>query len=437
MKNFFPESIKDLLNQAITDAIGMHINEVEGEHYFSRERILTRETMIRCLISMQGGSINKELYDLGIKASASAFVQRRKQISSIDMENVFELFNQYCEDKETYKGYRILAVDGTTVNMARNPNAPTYIQNDGKGYNQFHVTPLYDVLNKTYQHCVIQPQPQQDEIGALRFMLTWFYSDKTLNNTLIVADRGFESYNMIAHFLNERIDFLIRVKQDRSAMREIRKLPMMELDTNVNFHITTTQTKVDKENEYVFIQTQKNKSRIYSSKTKNSRWDFPSPYPMSFRVVRFMLDTGEYETLVTSLSHQFTLSDLKELYHARWGIETSFRELKYGIGLTNLHGKSDEFVKQEIYSSMIISNFCNRIAKEVIIKQNKKNAYSYKVNQTMAIHLCRKFYREEIMNGEKLMRDIAKYTEPVRPDRKDERNIKAKSFVGFTYRVSA
>lgn len=60
---------------------------------------------------------------------------------------------------------------------------------------------------------------------------------------------------------------------------------------------------------------------------------------MSFRVVHFMLDTGEYETLVTSLSPQFTLSDLKELYHARWGIETSFRELKYGIGLMDLHEK--------------------------------------------------------------------------------------------------
>lgn len=45
---------------------------------------------------------------------------------------------------------------------------------------------------------------------------------------------------MIAHFLNEGVDFLIRVKQDRSAMREIRKLPMMELDTVINFHITTT-----------------------------------------------------------------------------------------------------------------------------------------------------------------------------------------------------
>ena len=55
----------------------------------------------------------------------------------------------------------------------------------------------------------------------------------------------------------------------------------------------------------------------------------------------------------------------------------------------------------------------------------------------MAIYLCKKFYREDVGDGIQLMKDIAKYTEAVRPDRNDERNIKAKSFVGFTYRVSA
>lgn len=59
-----PQLMKELLNQAIRDASDMHIDEVEGEHYFSRNRILTRETMLRCLIAMQGGSINKELYDM-------------------------------------------------------------------------------------------------------------------------------------------------------------------------------------------------------------------------------------------------------------------------------------------------------------------------------------------------------------------------------------
>ena len=125
------------------------------------------------------------------------------------------------------------------------------------------------------------------------------------------------------------------------------KLPMKELDVDISFTITTTQTNVDKENGYIFVQKRSNEDKVYSSKTRAGRWDFPSPYPMKVRVVRVLLDTGEYETLVTSLPRSFTPDEIKELYHARWGIETSFRELKYGIGLVNLHGKKDDFVKQD------------------------------------------------------------------------------------------
>lgn len=55
----------------------------------------------------------------------------------------------------------------------------------------------------------------------------------------------------------------------------------------------------------------------------------------------------------------------------------------------------------------------------------------------MAIYLCKKFYRMENADAKQLMHDIAKYTEPIRQGRSDERNLKAKSFVGFVYRVSA
>lgn len=76
--------------------------------------------------------------------------------------------------------------------------------------------------------------------------------------TIITGDRWYESYNLLAHLLEKpNIDFLIRVEQDRSAMREIRKLPMKELDTKVSFAITTSQTNIDKKNDYIFLQTQK------------------------------------------------------------------------------------------------------------------------------------------------------------------------------------
>lgn len=326
-----PAEIKRKLEAAIAETIAYSERERrEEDSAFTRKSELTKERMIKLLLSMNGGNLEKELYKAGVSAGKSAFSQRRSQLCSLEFEDILERFNQSERNIKTYKGYRVLAVDGTTVNMPRDPKSQTFVQNAGtpKGYNQFHVNPLYDVLNKTYQHCVIQPQPQQDEVGALRFMLDWYDFPA---KTLIVADRGYESYNLIAHFLENRVHFLIRVKQDRSAMREIRKLPMATLDTDVSFTITTTQTNEDKAKGHILLQIQKNENRIYSPNTRAKRWDHPSPYPMKFRVVRFMLNTGEYETLITSLkrgSDGFSLKELKELYHARWGIETAFRELE-------------------------------------------------------------------------------------------------------------
>lgn len=435
--SFTPNSLKTYLNFAIKKAVSIYKKDYVTQKDFKRKRALPMDTVIRLLLSMQGGSLKKELYDAGVTASASAFVQQRSKIPWTVFEDILEQFNFYCKDQKKYKGYRVFAIDGTTVNMARNPKSDSFVKNDStqKGYNQLHVNPLYDVLSKTYQHYIIQPQPQQDEVGALTVMLKWYdFKEKTL----IVADRGYESYNVFAHLMNtENVDFLIRIKQDRTCMREVRKLPMTELDTDVSFTITTTQTNEDKEKGHIYLQVHKREDRVYSSKTRAGRWDFPSPYPMKFRVVRFQLDTGEYETLATSLPRSITLSEIKELYHARWGIETAFRELKYGIGLVNLHGKKDEFVKQEIFAAMIMSNFCSRIANEVVIRKKTANVHEYKVNMKMAIHICRQFLRTEDANEVRLLRDIAKYTEPVRPGRRDERNIKPKSFVGFIYRVSA
>ncbi len=433
----YPKVISQALDMAIAGTViqrGEFVNDM-GE--FTRKRKLPLETTIKLLLSMDGGSLKKELYDSGISVTPSAFVQQRSKISSNLFRQILQDFNHNCTDTATYKGYRVLAVDGTCINMARNPKSESFVSYEGnpKGYNQMHLNPLYDVCSKTYFDCVIQPQPKADEIGALIEML---YKNDFDGKNLIVADRGYESYNVFAHLLNHGgVDFLIRVKQDKTAMREIKKLPMMQLDTDVSFTITTSQTNEDKRENRIFLQTGSKKGKTNSPNTRITRWDFPSPYPMKFRVVRFMLDTGEYETLATSLPRSFTIEDMKELYHMRWGIETSFRELKYCIGLVNLHGKKDEFVKQEIYSALTMYNFCNRISNAVVIEQKDTNIYEYKVNFTMAIYLCKQFYKNQNADSAKLIQDIARYTEPIRLGRKDERNLKAKSFAGFTYRVSA
>lgn len=419
------------LNGAITD-IAAHCS---GTPEFSRTRKLPLETVLRLLIGAEGGSLAKELHSAGINATPAAVSQRRAQIAPEVFRKVFHSFNAACSDADTFRGYRILAVDGTAVNMPRNPNAPSFVQNESapKGYNQLHVNPLYDVLNKTYFDVVIQPEPQKDEIGALVEMLK---QNDFNQKTLIVADRGYESYNLLAHLIEKpNTDFLIRVKQNHSAMREIARLPMFELDCDISFTITTTQTNEDKQRRHIFLQVPK-KSKP-GSKTRRGRWDFQSPYTMKLRIVRFQLETGEFETIATSLSRSFTLENVKELYHMRWGIETSFRDLKYSLGLVNLHGKSDAFVEQEIYSALTMFNFTSRIVREVVIQQPKDGIYAYRVNFKMAVVLCREYFRTPKGSSDELMRQIARHTIPIRPGRRDNRNLRIKGFVGFTYRVAA
>lgn len=402
---------------------------------FSRKSVLTAETVIRLLISAEGGSLAKILHDAGIQATASALSQRRAQIPPEVFRTVFTNFNSTCADNNFFQGYRLLAVDGTAVNLPRNPKAPSFVQNDGipKGVNQLHVTPLYNILSRTFDDLVIQPEPKKDEIGALVDMLE---RNTFTQKTLIIADRGFESYNLIAHCLEkENADFLIRVRQNYSAMREVAKLPMMELDCTIRPTITTTQTKEDKKNGYVFLQVPK-KSKV-GSKTRRGRWDFPSPYPMKLRVCRFLLDNGEFETVATSLPRSFSLDDIRELYHLRWGIETSFRDLKYTLGLVNLHGESDAFAEQEIYASLTAFNFASRVCNEVVVRQPKNGVYAYKVNFKMAVMLCKEHLRTPNTDGETLLKEIARYTVPIRPNRQDERNLKVKGFAGFVYRVAA
>ena len=111
--------------------------------------------------------------------------------------------------------------------------------------------------------------------------------------------------------------------------------------------------------------------------------------------------------------------------------------MKYSTGLVNLHGKRDDFVAQEIYAALIAFNFTSRIVKEVVVRQPKDGVYAYTVNFKMEVALCKEFLNDPDMTGGAVMREISRNTIPIRPGRQDERNLRAKGFGWFTYRIAA
>lgn len=160
-------------------------------------------------------------------------------------------------------------------------------------------------------------------------------------------------------------------------------------------------------------------------------------YQINFRVVRFAISENTYEVIITNLSKdEFSAEKIKEIYHMRWGIETSFRELKYAIGLTSFHSKKTAYIIQEIFARLTMYNFCEIITTHVVIQQ-KDRKYIYQVNFTIAISICLHYFKcRNTVSPPNVEALIQKNISPVRNGRKDPRKVRTKSAVSFIYRVA-
>lgn len=78
----------------------------------------------------------------------------------------------------------------------------------------------------------------------------------------------------------------------------------------------------------------------------------------------------------------------------------------------------------------------NRIAREGVVHQPEEGIFACHVNFKMAAALCREYFRAGGADYEKLLGEIGRHIVPVRPDSQTKRDLKAKGFAGFTYRMS-
>lgn len=380
---------------------------------------------------MESGSIRKELLEYFHFAvdtpSASAFCQQREKLSLETFWFLFYQFNALFPFKKNYKGYRLLACDGSDLGIFHNPkDTDTYYKarTAEKGYNQLHLNVLYDLCENRYTDILIQPIRKENESQAMTQMVDLCQGQK---KTIFIADRGYETYNIFAHIQEKEMFYLIRVKDGSGgSMTESFKLPEKdEFDHHMHLIFTRKYTKE------VLAHPE-----LYKRVTNRaSPFDYTDGFVLDFRVVRFAITEDSYECIITNLSEEeFPPEEIRKIYAMRWGIETSFRELKYAIGLTCLHAKKMEYILQEIYARLILYNYCELIMTHVVVKQ-KDTKHIYQINHTIAIHICRYFLRNDIAPPavEILIR---KNLLPVRPERSDPRKVRRKSVVSFLYRVS-
>ena len=440
------QEVKDLLigiiNKQKQDLTGLVCNPNVD---FSRNRKIPYENMILSLLTMEGTTLTNELLrQFGCSATtatSSAFVQQRKKILPIALESLFHDFAAQTFREDNYNGYKLLAVDGSDIQIPTNLNDEhsLFITKEGvKPYNLLHLNALYNLLTHTYEDAIVFKRKEAFENKALTEMVD---RSTIKGKVIVIMDRGYEAYNNMAHIQEKGWFYLIRVKdfgQHKTGILHGLDLPdTAEFDEYIDFNLTRKQTNemkklFQKKNEYRKIAHNKTFDYL-PSKSKKS--DATVLYHLPFRIVRFPISDNSYEVVVTNLdATEFPPDSLKKLYGMRWGTETSFRDLKYTIGLLHFHSKKVEYILQEIFASLIMYNFSELITSHVVIEKGTRK-YEYKVNFSVAVHICREFLLKVNIPPD-IESLIARYITPIRPGRSRPREMKVKQAISFMYRVA-
>lgn len=437
-------AIKKKLDNAIDQLceVSWMFSERPGKD-FTRTRKLPFRKMISFLLAMEGGSLTTEmLHYFGCSAdtaSSSAFVQQRGKINPEAFSTLFNLFVSKTDTPHLYNGLRLIAADGSDVQVPTNHrHTESYFpgSNGQAPYNLLHLDAMYDLLQHTYLDANLCGKKVENERRSLCQMV----DRSQLGTALLIADRGYENYNLMAHIQEKGWFFLFRIKDvcSRCGIAASLDLPNTEeFDFPVDLSLTTKQS-----NETKTLCKARNQCRLISATQtfdflpkKNRKHDPAVFYKLTFRIVRFKITEDTYETVVTNLDpKRFSPLELKRLYNMRWGIETSFRELKYTVGLLHFHAKKVEYIYQEVFARLVMYNFTELITLHVVISKADKK-YAYKANFSAAVHISRQFFLGNVSppNAEALIR---RHVSPIRPGRFRPRNMSVKHAVSFSYRVA-
>ena len=365
--------------------------------------------------------------------SKAAFYRQLHKLKDGALRCLLLSFNRQLKNNLFNGKYRLVACDGSALDIFRNPDDPdTFYPPSGmspKGYNQAYINAFYSILDRRFIDLVIQPGRKRNEYSAFCQM-----ADSAGGSlmTVYMGDRGYASYNNFAHVIENGQFFLIRCTDKKTEGILGRSLEgMREMDIHTECILSRSQSKKQRAHP----EFPERYRHICRDVPLDYLTDDRREYSIALRAIRVEISPGSFENLITNLpDHEFDMEDFKELYHLRWSQENAYRDIKYPLCLKALHSKKYEYVAQEIRARAILHNFCSEIALNVEIEQSGKK-YEYQANYSEAVKTCRDFLRihdgKSVMDAESL---IVVNIEAVRPGRAFPRRKRFKIPMSFCYR---
>lgn len=216
--------MSNYINQ-VSDSLKNHISELANNPCsflrnpnvdFSRKRKIDFKTFIGIMMNSGGATMSKELLDFfdfnKNTPSVSAFTQQRSKV----LPETFWERNQY-----------------------------------GSIVNKLHLNAFYDVLNRIYTDVLVQTAADYNEFRACATMI----DRSKLENVILVADRGYENYNIFAHAIEKGWKFAIRIKDKNSngIASGLNLPPNDEFDIDITQIFSRKNTKTTKNAGYKWM----------------------------------------------------------------------------------------------------------------------------------------------------------------------------------------
>lgn len=380
------------------------------EKDFTRKRSLPFHTVILFLLNLVKRALQDELDEFfklesgkdvaARKVTKSAFSQARKKLHAgafIDLNTVqVDYFYGHFPYRK-WKGFRLLAVDGSIGQLPETPDVIDHFGLFGDSIPLGRVSQMFDALNGVTVEALIGPMNAGErEYAACHFA-------KIGPGDLILLDRGYPAFWLFALIIGKDADFCARV-------------PVGVWGVVDEFVASGRKEQI--------VDLSPCALAIKECQTRNLPTD-----PIKVRLLRIDLDNGEIEVLITSLldTDRYLYSDFKALYHRRWPVEEDYKVVKSRTEVENWSGKSALSVYQDFYAKIFTKNLTAILAfhaQEEVKQQSRDKKYTYQINFTQALSKMKDtvvllFQRTDVLRIlTRLWEVMTRTIEPIRPGRK-------------------
>ncbi len=376
MEGLFKHTLKTIDNEGF-----IHRNK-SSEKDFIRKRKLSFRNLVVSLLCFTRPSINTEM-DRFFKAisntsnqiqslSKSAFSQARKKLKLecfIELNNtILSYFIENAPCPKTWKGKRVVAVDGSSLNL---PNCNELKEDFGCTSNQYDeiirakCSFAYDVCNELILDAQIDTIKTGEEELAVRHL-------KNLNpqTDILVFDRGYPGHWFIGFLINHGYKFCFRLSKSWKDGVDLANSDKSDVDWVMKWRSNRAVRKLKKDNIPLAID--------------------------GLRLVCIELPSGEKEILATNLTDRntYTIEDLKELYHMRWSVEECYKLFKKVLHIEHFTGKTSLAIKQDFFAKVFTLNLSSMIRLQGVViahKSKRKLKHKRQTNKTQAIAKTKDF----------------------------------------------